>query len=119
VVGVAVIGGHRVEVPTPPSPSAPVVAAVAPDVVPLPPSLAQVARVPVILTDKRHHGTDGLMGRLPFGLAGDSPTVFADRQDRFEMEPLITWSMATAHEPARPTYHQGGLSNPRADVYAR
>jgi len=117
VVGVAVFGGHRLETP-PPAPSAPAVVAVAAPATPVP-VYRPVPRIPVILTDQRVHGTDGLMGRLPFGLPGDSPTVFADRQDRFANEPLVTWSVPAAHEPARPTFHQGGLSNPRTDVYAR
>ena len=32
---------------------------------------------------KREHGTDGLMGRLPFGIDGDGPLVRAERRDKF------------------------------------
>ena len=31
----------------------------------------------------REEGTDGLMGRLPFGLPDDTPLVRAERRDRF------------------------------------
>ncbi|HEV7809857.1 MAG TPA: hypothetical protein VGO64_04595 [Candidatus Limnocylindrales bacterium] len=31
----------------------------------------------------REEGTDGLMGRLPFGLPNDTPLVRAERHDRF------------------------------------
>ena len=34
----------------------------------------------------REHGTDGLMGRLPFGLPNDTPTIRVERANRFTLD---------------------------------
>jgi hypothetical protein len=44
---------------------------------------APAATVPPL---PREHGTDGLMGRLPFGLPNDTPTIRVERTNRFTLD---------------------------------
>jgi hypothetical protein len=86
VVGVALAGSHRSDpVAVAPAPATVQVATAPGPVAPLPP----VRRGPVILAGEYEHGTDGLMGRLPFGLAADTPTVYAERRDKFIIDDTI------------------------------
>jgi hypothetical protein len=41
---------------------------------------------PTVAPLPREHGTDGLMGRLPFGLPNDTPTIRVERANRFTLD---------------------------------
>jgi hypothetical protein len=119
VIGLAIAGGHRPD---------PADVAVAPRVESIPPAsqapIAAVERaaltVPIAFAARREQGTDGLMGRLPFGIADDSPLVHVERRDKFIIDDrILTWLEPAYHEPNRPSFRQGGLSNYRVDPYAR
>jgi hypothetical protein len=115
VVGIALIGGHRAG-PSPvavdaaePAPSQVARAeapTTSPSLPPVPVLAGPILGGPVILAGEREEGTDGLMGRLPFGLAGDTPTVYWEREDRFAKEPLFTPS--TLAELAAADHHKLG-----------
>jgi len=67
---------------------------------------------------EREEGTDGLMGRLPFGLANDTPYPPAERVNKFTIDDIRTgWS---ASDDAPPWSRRlGGLVNYRTDPYER
>ena len=103
VVGIGVAGGHvegpvRVAAVSP----APVAAAAAPSA-----AVARVVPAEAAATNNRsarivgrEHGTDGLMGRLPFGIPGDSPLKWADRVDRFTIDDTVLgWAGSAPVEP--------------------
>jgi hypothetical protein len=109
VVGAAVMGGHRV---SPASAAASSNATEAPHelavgirpAASLAPSdaIAPFLNGPAIVAGVREEGTDALIGRLPFGLVGDTPTVYGEREDRFAKEPLYTpSSLAELQAPER------------------
>ena len=66
----------------------------------------------------REHGTDGLMGRLPFGLPNDTPTIRVERANRFTLDDVqATWS---GYDTTPPWVRRlGGLTNFRTDPYQR
>ena len=94
VIGLAVAGTDRSTSASPPEPLAGQVAAGA---VPDAPRSAEprgtdsptVISPAVRYLPSREHGTDGLMGRLPFGIAGDSPLVRAERRDKFIIDDIV------------------------------
>jgi hypothetical protein len=66
----------------------------------------------------REHGTDGLMGRLPFGLPNDTPTIRVERANRFTVDDVQATSSGFDTTPPwvrRP----GGSVNSRKDPYQR
>jgi hypothetical protein len=73
---------------------------------------------PAIARREREEGTDGLMGRLPFGLANDTPYPLAERVNKFTIDDVLTgWS---ASDDAAPWSRRlGGLANYRTDPYER
>jgi hypothetical protein len=69
-------------------------------------------------TREREEGTDGLMGRLPFGLANDTPYPPAERVNKFTIDDVRTgWSAADDAPPW--SRRLGGLTNFRTDTYER
>jgi hypothetical protein len=66
----------------------------------------------------REEGTDGLMGRLPFGLPGDTPLVRLERANRFTLDDVrVSWS---GYDSTPPWVRRiGALSNFRTDPYQR
>jgi hypothetical protein len=70
---------------------------------------------------RREEGTDGLMGRLPFGLANDTPTV----RDAIDWSTIYDeradWSKDSAALDTTPPWVRrlGGLGNYRTDPYER
>lgn len=117
VVGLAVAGGHR---ETRIDPPAAVAAAPAgtPAAAPGAPASAgpRSAATPAPhVTTRREHGTDGLMGRLPFGLPDDTPIVrIVERHDRFVTDDVArTWS-DSSHDGPTPAFrvrHLGATSD--------
>jgi hypothetical protein len=76
---------------------------------------APTATVPPL---PREHGTDGLMGRLPFGLPNDTPTIRVERANRFTLDDVqATWSGFDTTPPW--VRRLGGLANFRTDPYQR
>jgi hypothetical protein len=73
---------------------------------------------PAAVPREREEGTDGLMGRLPFGLAYDTPYPPAERVNKFTIDDVLTgWS---ASDNAAPWSRRlGGLANYRTDPYER
>ena len=70
---------------------------------------------------RREEGTDGLMGRLPFGLEGDRPLVPIDsveRLNRFTIDDrVVGWSTLDTTPPW--VRRLGRLPNFRTDPYQR
>jgi hypothetical protein len=67
---------------------------------------------------EREEGTDGLMGRLPFGLANDTPYLPAERVNKFTIDDVRTgWSGSDDAPPW--SRRLGGLANYRTDPYER
>ena len=66
----------------------------------------------------REHGTDGLMGRLPFGLPNDTPTIRDERTNRFTLDDV---QAARSGFDTTPPWVQrrGGLTNVRPDPSQR
>jgi hypothetical protein len=73
---------------------------------------------PAVVPREREEGTDGLMGRLPFGLAYDTPYPPAERVNKFTIDDVLTgWS---ASDDAAPWSRRlGALTNYRTDPYER
>jgi hypothetical protein len=69
------------------------------------------------VTTRREHGTDGLMGRLPFGLPDDTPIVrVVERHDRFVTDDVArTWSDSSGDGPT-PSFRVRVLG-PNTDAY--
>jgi hypothetical protein len=69
----------------------------------------------------REEGTDGLMGRLPFGLEGDTPLVRVERAPRLHRfaidDVVVSWSALDTTPPW--VRRLGGLPNYRTDPYQR
>jgi hypothetical protein len=126
VVGLALAGGHR-ETRTDPTAAvaaaparAPAPAAAVASVPPVAPAIAgpRSAATPVPhVTTRREHGTDGLMGRLPFGLPDDTPIVrVVERHDRFVTDDVArTWSDSSGDGPT-PSFRVRVLG-PNSDAY--
>jgi hypothetical protein len=73
---------------------------------------------PAVAPREREEGTDGLMGRLPFGLANDTPYPLAERVNKFTIDDVLTgWSAADDTAPW--SRRLGGLANYRTDPYER
>jgi hypothetical protein len=82
-----------------------------------PAAIADRNRQAVALRE-REEGTDGLMGRLPFGLANDTPYPLAERVNKFTIDDVLTgWSAADDAPPW--SRRLGGLANYRTDPYER
>jgi hypothetical protein len=118
VVGFAVVGGHReatidrpaaIAVAVPAPTSAPVASVIA--------GLRSVATPVPHVTTRREQGTDGLMGRIPFGLPDDMPTVrVIERHDRFVTDDVVrTWSDSSGDGPT-PAFRVRVLG-PNSDAY--
>ena len=121
VVGLAVAGGHReTRIDQPPAVAAVSARSAAPAaaIAPSLPAIAgpRSAATPVpYVTTRREHGTDGLMGRLPFGLPDDTPIVrIVERHDRFVTDDVArTWS-DSSHDGPTPAFrvrHLGATSD--------
>ena len=67
---------------------------------------------------EREEGTDGLMGRLSFGLANDTPYPPAERVNKFTIDDVRTGWSASDDGP-RWSRRLGGLANYRTDPYER
>ena len=73
---------------------------------------------PAVVPREREEGTDGLMGRLPFGLANDTPYPLAERVNKFTIDDVLTgWSASDDTAPW--SRRLGGLANYRTDPYER
>ena len=125
VVAIAIAGrGSRpapVEQPAAPAVQAAVVTSL-PAVTPSPrsdwPAAIADRNRPAVAPRKREEGTDGLMGRLPFGLANDTPYPLAERVNKFTIDDVLTgWSAADDAPPW--SRRLGGLANYRTDPYER
>ena len=120
VVGFAVAGAQRekaIDLPAAVA-AAPTRTAAPAAVAPTAPAIAgpRSAATPVpYVTTRREHGTDGLMGRLPFGLPDDTPIVrIVERHDRFVTDDVArTWS-DSSHDGPTPAFrvrHLGATSD--------
>ena len=67
----------------------------------------------------RETNTDGLVGRLPFGLPRDTPIVAVERHDRFVTDDVVrvvpTWS-DSSHDGPTPAFRVRVLG-PNTDAY--
>ena len=73
---------------------------------------------PAVAPREREEGTDGLMGRLPFGLANDTPYPLAESVNKFTIDDVLTgWSASDDTAPW--SRRLGGLANYRTDPYER
>jgi hypothetical protein len=73
---------------------------------------------PAVAPRERGEGSDGLMGRLPFGLANDTPDPLAERVNKFTIDDVLTgWSAADDAPPW--SRRLGALANYRTDPYER
>jgi hypothetical protein len=120
VVGLAVTGGHRELSTDLPAAIAFPVPSTAPTAAPVTAVAAgpRSAATPVPhVTTRREHGTDGLMGRLPFGLPDDTPIVrVVERHDRFVTDDVVrTWSISS-HDGPTPAFRVRVLG-PNSDAY--
>jgi hypothetical protein len=119
VVGLAVAGSHR---ETRIDPPAAVAAAPAgtPAAAPVAPAIAspRTAATPVPhVTTRREHGTDGLMGRLPFGLPDDTPIVrVVERHDRFVTDDVARTLSDSSHDGPTPSFRVRVL-RPNSDAF--
>jgi hypothetical protein len=67
---------------------------------------------------RREEGTDGLMGRLAFGLSDDTPLVALEMVNRFTIDDVrSTWSSLDSTPPW--VRRVGGLGNQKTDPYER
>jgi hypothetical protein len=117
VVGLAVVGRLGPE-SRPVAPSAPIAAA---EVAVAGSSGAASVRPAVRSVPaghRREEGTDGLMGRLPFGLPNDTPFVRIVPTNRFVIDDvLVAWS---GYDSTPPWVRRlGGLSSYVTDPYMR
>jgi hypothetical protein len=75
---------------------------------------------PTPLRLPREEGTDGLMGRLVFGLPNDTPTIHVEPTNRWTIDDDVTgWSDAGLDTTPPWVRRIGGLSSFVTDPYMR
>ena len=81
------------------------------------PTVVPFAPYPIpIRPPRREHGTDGLMGRLPFDLPPD-PTP--ERVDRFTIDDVVVVARSALATTPPWVWRIGGMSSYRVDPYQR